>query len=61
MKPTMKVGNARSPTPSLNSTAEASKGATAQRSHVTRLGCVVPRRVSRRYTAVPAAPIAVPR
>src|SRR5580692_8020326 len=61
MKPTMNVGNARRPTPLLNSTADASRGATAQRSHVTRLGWVVPRRVSLRYTAVPAAPIAVPR
>src|SRR5580700_8267867 len=61
MNPIMKVGRARRPTPSLSSTAAANKGATAQRSHVTRLGFVVPRKVSRRYTAVPSAPIALPR
>ena len=60
MKPTMNVGRARRPTPSLSSTAAASSGATAQSSHVTRLGFVVPRRVSRRYTAAPSAPIARP-
>ena len=32
----------------------------AQSSQVTRLGFVVPRRVSRRYTAAPSAPIALP-
>jgi hypothetical protein len=47
MKPIMKVVNVRSPTPERNSTADASSGANAQRSQVTRLGCVVPRSVSR--------------
>ncbi len=60
MKPIMKVGRARSPTPSSSSTAAASRGANAHSSHVTRFGFVVPRRVSRRYTAVPSAPIARP-
>ncbi len=44
----MKVGRARSPIPWLNSTAAASRGATAQSSQVTRFGLVVPRRVSRK-------------
>jgi hypothetical protein len=47
MKPIMKVVSVRSPTPERNSTVAASSGANAQRSHVTRLGCVVPRSVSR--------------
>ena len=47
MKPIMNVVNVRSPTPEWNSTAAASNGAIAHRSQVTRLGCVVPRRVSR--------------
>ena len=48
MNPTMKVGSARKPTPSWNSTPAASRGAKAQSSHVTRFGFVVPRSVSRR-------------
>ena len=47
MKPNMKVVKERSPTPERTSTANASSGANAQRSQVTRLGCVVPRSVSR--------------
>ena len=47
-KPTTNVISDRRPTPSFNSTANAKSGAVAHSSHVTRLGWVSPRSVSRR-------------
>ena len=61
MKPIMKVVRVRRPTPDRNSTAAARSGANAHNNQVTRLGWVVPRKVSRTYTAEPQAPMAAPR